>query len=115
KVDPASIDINIHPTKTEVKFDDEHTLYALLRSAIKHSLGQFNVMPVLDFDSDQNLEVPYSYKDKEASLPKVTVDAGFNPFTEDRPRVPSRWRNQKRDAGAWESIYVGIEESQREK
>ncbi len=115
KVDPASIDINIHPTKTEVKFDDEHTLYALLRSAIKHSLGQFNVMPVLDFESDQNLEVPYSYKDREAPLPKVTVDAGFNPFTEDTPHVPSRWGNPKKDIGAWESIYVGMEESQMEK
>ena len=48
-VDPKSIDINIHPTKTEIKFDDEHMLYAILRSSVKHSLGQFNIAPVLDF------------------------------------------------------------------
>jgi DNA mismatch repair ATPase MutL len=51
-----------HPTKTEIKFDDEHALYAILRSSIKHSLGQFNVAPVLDFDRDANLDTPYNYK-----------------------------------------------------
>ena len=50
RVDPKSIDINIHPTKTEIKFDDEYTLYAILRSSVKHSLGQFNIAPVLDFE-----------------------------------------------------------------
>ena len=63
EIDPAHIDINVHPTKTEIKFDDEHALYAILRSAVKHSLGQFNVAPVLDFDRDSNLDTPYHYKD----------------------------------------------------
>jgi DNA mismatch repair protein MutL len=54
--------INIHPTKTEIKFDDEHALYAILRASIKHSLGQFSA-PVLDFDRDANLDTPYHYKD----------------------------------------------------
>ena len=80
EVDPSSIDINIHPTKTEIKFDDEQTLYAILRSTIKHSLGQFNIAPVLDFDKDQNLETPYAYKNRSAPLPKVAVDARFNPL-----------------------------------
>src|SRR5690606_33025636 len=57
---PNSIDINIHPTKTEIKFDDEQALYAILRATIKHSLGQFNVAPVLDFQKDSDLDVPYS-------------------------------------------------------
>jgi len=61
KVPPNSIDINIHPTKTEIKFDDEHALYAILRSSIKHSLGQFSVAPVLDFDRDSNLDTPYNF------------------------------------------------------
>ena len=52
-------DINIHPTKTEIKFDDEHALYAILRATVKHSLGQFNVSPVLDFERDPNLDTPY--------------------------------------------------------
>ena len=84
-VDPQSIDINIHPTKTEIKFDDEHALYAILRSAIKHSLGQFNVAPILDFDRDSNLDTPYNYKNVEASTPTIQVDRAFNPFSDDTP------------------------------
>ena len=82
-VDPQSIDINIHPTKTEIKFDDEHTLYALLRSAVKHSLGQFNIAPVLDFERDPNLDTPYSYGDTDTGPPKVEVDRSFNPFQDE--------------------------------
>ncbi len=82
-VDPKSIDINIHPTKTEIKFDDEHTLYAILRSAVKHSLGQFNIAPVLDFEHQSSLNTPYDYKDKTASTPAIEVDRSFNPFSDD--------------------------------
>jgi DNA mismatch repair protein MutL len=60
-VPPNTIDINIHPTKTEIKFDDEHALYAILRAS--KQFRQFNVAPVLDFDRDANLDTPYHYKD----------------------------------------------------
>lgn len=76
-----SIDINIHPTKTEIKFDDEQALYSILRSAIKHSLGQFNVAPVLDFHRDEGLDVPYEFKDKEAETPLIEIDTHYNPFS----------------------------------
>jgi DNA mismatch repair protein MutL len=69
--------ISIYTYKTEIKFDDEHA-YAILRASIKHSLGQFNVAPVLDFDRDSNLDTPlqrfrgcYTY---------IQVDGSFNPF-----------------------------------
>ncbi|MEJ1223356.1 DNA mismatch repair endonuclease MutL [Sediminicola sp. 1XM1-17] len=107
-VDPASIDINIHPTKTEIKFDDEHTLYALLRSAVKHSLGQFNVAPALDFDQDLNLDTPYTYKNRPAEPPKVVVDAGFNPF-KDEVQKGFKGSYQKENTKGWESMYVGLE------
>ncbi|NDV16050.1 DNA mismatch repair endonuclease MutL [Muricauda sp. TY007] len=108
-VDPSSIDINIHPTKTEVKFDDENTLYAILRSTIKHSLGQFNVAPVLDFDHDPNLDTPYSYKEKGAVLPKVTVDATFNPFEETTAKKSSSSGNfRKQSTKGWEDLYEGL-------
>lgn len=71
EIDPSHIDINIHPTKTEVKFEDEHSIYALLKSAVKHSLGQFNVAPTLDFNRDASLDTPYAYKDKTPTFPKV--------------------------------------------
>jgi DNA mismatch repair protein MutL len=109
EVDPSSIDINIHPTKTEVKFDDENTLYAILRSTIKHSLGQFNVAPILDFDHDPNLDTPYSYKEKGAVLPKVTVDASFNPFEEaTTKRNHSGSGFQKQNTRGWENLYEGL-------
>lgn len=104
EVDPHSIDINIHPTKTEIKFEDEHTLYAIIRSAVKHSLGQFNVAPVLDFDSNTNLDTPYSYKDKQAVAPVIQVDRNYNPF-KDSDYKPSV---QKQHAAKWESLYVGV-------
>ena len=84
-VPPHTIDINIHPTKTEIKFDDEHSLYAILRSSIKHSLGQFNVAPVLDFERDPNLDTPYDYQRKNAEYPTIQVDSNFNPFAETKP------------------------------
>ena len=85
EIDPKHIDINIHPTKTEIKFDNDQTIYALLRSAIKHSLGQFHVLPTIDFSLDESQEVPYSYKDKEAQTPTYQVDRNFNPFKMDNP------------------------------
>ncbi|WP_437396741.1 DNA mismatch repair endonuclease MutL [Flagellimonas lutimaris] len=107
-VDPSSIDINIHPTKTEVKFDDENTLYAILRSTIKHSLGQFNVAPVLDFDHDPNLDTPYSYKEKGAVIPKVTVDATFNPFQETPAKKSTGSSFRKQSTKGWEDLYEGL-------
>jgi len=80
KVPTNTIDINIHPTKTEVKFDNEKVLYEIIRAAVKHSLGQFNVAPSLDFTRDKNLVTPYSYKDKPISQPQIKVDPNYNPF-----------------------------------
>ncbi|WP_298894718.1 DNA mismatch repair endonuclease MutL [uncultured Psychroserpens sp.] len=111
-VDPKTIDINIHPTKTEIKFDDEHTLYAILRSSVKHSLGQFNIAPVLDFDRDNNLDTPYDYKDKNASTPTIEVDRTFNPFQDEKPVSKSSGVStsyRKEPAAQWESLYVGLE------
>ena len=82
-VDPDKIDVNIHPTKTEIKFEDEQSIYAILRSTIKHSLGIFQVLPTLDFDRDSSMDTPYSYKEKKPSSPPlVSIDSSFNPFKE---------------------------------
>ena len=75
-----SIDVNIHPNKTEIKFDNDQSIYAILKSSIKHSLGQFNIAPTIDFDNNINLNTPYSYKNKEVSIPKVDYNQAFNPF-----------------------------------
>jgi len=108
-VDPKSIDINIHPTKTEIKFDDEHTLYAILRSSVKHSLGQFNIAPVLDFEYDTNLDTPYDFKNKNASTPTVEVDRNYNPFVEQRSSGKQITAFRKQTPNNWDSLYVGLE------
>lgn len=113
EVDPKHIDINIHPTKTEIKFDDEHTLYAILRSAVKHSLGQFNIAPVLDFEHDNNLDTPYAYQEKSAKTPLVEVDRGFNPFQADTKfgLGGGTYNSFKKptETSSWEGLYVGLE------
>ncbi|MDD2821827.1 MAG: DNA mismatch repair endonuclease MutL [Flavobacterium sp.] len=109
-VPPNTIDINIHPTKTEIKFDDEQALYAILRASIKHSLGQFNVAPVLDFERDANLDTPYHYKDLEGATPTIQVDGTFNPFAADKPNKQfSNYRKPEATAN-WESLYVGLKQ-----
>ena len=103
-----TIDINIHPTKTEVKFDNEKILYAIIRSTVKHSLGQYNVAPAIDFNRDANLDTPYDFKNKKIySVPKVEVNRDFNPFKNDSQKATpfSYNKNKTQD---WESLYVDI-------
>ena len=66
--------------KQRLKFDDEPTLYALLRSAVKHSLGQFNIAPVLDFERNSSFDTPYNTDINSFVTPKIEVDPEFNPF-----------------------------------
>ena len=81
EVDAATIDINIHPTKTEIKFEDEHSIYAILRAAVKHSIGQYSISPVLDFQRDKSLDIPYNFsKNKGNSSVGIDVDTNYNPF-----------------------------------
>jgi len=117
EVPPNTIDINIHPTKTEIKFDDEHALYAILRSTVKHSLGQFNVAPVLDFERDPNLDTPYHYQNKDASTPLIQVNSNFNPFAEEKATMNfggSIYRERKTENAHWESLYVGLKNDTKE-
>ena len=109
QVDPSSIDINIHPTKTEIKFDDEHTLYAILKSTIKHSLGQFNVIPALDFDKDQNLDTPYMQLSKQATQPGIAINPGYNPFKESGLERSAKGSFAQQRSADWENMYVGLE------
>lgn len=108
-VNPQTIDINIHPTKTEIKFDDEHTLYALLRSAVKHSLGQFNIAPVLDFERDPNLDTPYDYNKTEVNNPVIEFDRSFNPFKETYNSEKQTAVFKPQTLNNWDSLYVGLE------
>jgi len=104
QIDPKTIDINIHPTKTEIKFEEEQNLYAILKSMVKHSLGMFQVAPVLDFDRDSNLDTPYDLQQKTPSnAPSVEVDSSFNPFQNSDKNIP------KAPKSSWESLYSELD------
>ncbi len=108
-VPTQTIDINIHPTKTEIKFDNEKVLYAILRSTIKHSLGQYNIAPVLDFNRDATLDVPYEFKNKKIERePAITIDRNFNPFKNETQQV-AKYPYKKEKQADWESLYTAIE------
>ena len=80
-VDPARIDVNVHPAKTEIKFDDERAVYAVVRSAVKHALGQHQVAPALDFESMQAFQTPPLQPNAPRPLPPaLDINPNFNPF-----------------------------------
>ena len=100
QVDPSSIDVNIHPTKTEIKFENEQAIWQILMAAVKEALGRFNAVPIIDFDVDgrpKNIPVynPSFPKDKYASPPKVNIDHTYNPFRNagsQQKDVPIDWQ-----------------------
>lgn len=110
EVDPHAIDINIHPTKTEIKFEDEHAIYAMLRSTVKHSLGQFSIAPVLDFNRDAGFDTPYEYSKKSPKVPTIEVDKNFNPFQKESKQGNISFPFKREKSPAWESLYVGLED-----
>ena len=85
ELDPEKVDVNIHPQKTEVKFEDENLIYALIRSTIKKSLGIYNVAPSLDFDRDASIDAFVHQKPTGGTFkaPEISVDRNYNPFKEE--------------------------------
>jgi DNA mismatch repair protein MutL len=79
-VDPKNIDVNIHPTKTEVNFQDIKSIYAILHSSVRQSIGKFNISPSLDFEVEPSMEIPPLPKDAEVKQPVIKVDPEYNPF-----------------------------------
>ena len=80
QVDPSRIDVNIHPTKTEVKFVDEHALFAILRSAVKRALGQFSLATELSFDTPEEFNIAPAPKDYVPQQPRISYNPNYNPF-----------------------------------
>lgn len=80
EVDPNQIDVNIHPTKTEIKFIDERAIYAILRTIVRQSLGKYNIAPSLDFNRETAFDLPDIRGERTVKMPVIKVDPKFNPF-----------------------------------
>jgi DNA mismatch repair protein MutL len=116
--DPASIDVNIHPTKTEIKFEDEKAIWQIIHASVRESLGRFNISPSIDFQGRGfNIDIPVmSRSSSMPDPPAIKTDSSFNPFrNEEYPRNPTT--DEKISARRWdkhaESLFFG-DESQQE-
>jgi DNA mismatch repair protein MutL len=103
QLDPKNIDVNIHPTKTEVKFTDDKAVYMLLLSAIKRALGKANAAPSIDFETEMSFE-QNSASNKIYTQPKVSYNTGFNPFH----NQPDPTGNKEPNRQNWESLFEGF-------
>lgn len=112
EVDPESIDINIHPTKTEVKFEDEQSIFQILLASLKEALGKFNIVPTLDFTIDTSIEIPFLRKDEDIRQPSITLNPNYNPFEENSDFSRTSYHSSARNSDNlknWEKLYEGLE------
>ena len=82
EVDPKDIDVNIHPTKTEIKFENEQAIWQIILASVKESIGMFNEVPTIDFDTEDKPDIPVYNPEKAptAAAPKISLNPGYNPF-----------------------------------
>lgn len=123
EVDPVTIDINIHPTKTEVNFQHNQLIYSTLKAAIKKALGKFSLSPALDFDTEQGINIPSMPADYVPKQPQVTVDPEYNPFKQktgagfqpgNKP-VDQQWQKlYKTDTPSQSSLLLRTEQDQQD-
>ncbi len=107
KVSPDIIDINIHPTKTEVKFQDEQAMWQIIRATVKETLAKHNIVPSLDFNNEANIEIPVFRKNAQVNPPSVKFDPAFNPFEPDNKRSHQSNQSFKHESSpkGWEELF----------
>ena len=103
EVPPTNIDVNIHPTKTEIKFENEQAIWQILLAAVKEAVGRFNDIPSIDFDTEGKPDIPVFDPHSGTKAPKVEINPSFNPFKQtaqpQNPSVPE----------GWEELYSGLD------
>ena len=101
EIPPDKIDINIHPTKTEIKFEDEQAIYAILRATVKRSLGQHNIMPPMDFEQEMSVQInPVKIDSPIIRPPQIKLNPNYNPFKEELERSEHKpaWEKPSRQS-----------------
>ena len=101
-INPEAIDVNIHPTKTEIKFADEQTIFQILMASVREALGKFTLAPQIDFDTNGSIDIPIPH-DGPVRPPQVTVDPTYNPF-----HTRSSHTMQQTAAPQWETLYPSV-------
>ncbi|MBO5964546.1 MAG: DNA mismatch repair endonuclease MutL [Bacteroidaceae bacterium] len=113
-IDPANIDVNISPTKTEVKFENEQAIWQIIHAGIRESLGRFNAMPTIDFDNAQESEIPVmDASRKDVAPPTISFDASYNPFTKSSHNSATSYSPSQPNVGrtsvsGWEEMYAQL-------
>ncbi len=114
EVDPATIDINIHPTKTEIKFEDEQAIWHIISACIREAIGKYNLMPAIDFDQRGSIDIPLPpERGSNMTPPEIEINHHYNPFKTET----GDWRTEKgRDADlrGWEKLYQGMEREKKD-
>ncbi|HIY88491.1 MAG TPA: DNA mismatch repair endonuclease MutL [Candidatus Bacteroides pullicola] len=106
-VDPKNIDVNIHPTKTEIKFENEQAIWQILAAAVKETLGRFSAVPSIDFDTEDMPDLPAFGGTSVPEPPKVSYDSGFDPF-KSAASVSYGGGHTRSASGDWEQLYAGV-------
>jgi DNA mismatch repair protein MutL len=113
-VNPNTIDINIHPTKTEIKFENEKAMWPILQSTIKEGLGKFNIVPSIDFNQETAFDIPLLRKGESVEMPEIKVNPAYNPFDTQPKSIPQRSNfshSNKENTANWEQLYKGFEQT----
>ena len=101
-VPPADIDVNIHPTKTEIKFENEQAIWQILSASVKDAVGRFNDIPSIEFDTEDKPDIPVLGTGGAASVPQVKIDPKYNPF-----QKMDHSRDRRLPEGEWQQLYEG--------